>query len=251
MSERLQELEQILETIEQDPKEVPLETRKFFWKLVRQIKRSPTPDQEEVVMAAKIRDVLFKANRGGTYPIAPVVALESLIGFIMLWAYLWLLNFPLDWSGVFSWSLIDWGNFALRFVCIMGCIAFFYPYGRIIGSKWAGIKLDGMCRNEQYEPTLKINYVSFLNAPASKRKWFFFFAGIWTIIIGLMVGVIGFFIAADYTAFVPVFLLVTFEGYVVWKGSPKLSGGEMGHYNREKKIERVWKKRATKLNESV
>ena len=110
-----------------------------------------------------------------------------------------------------------------------------------------GIKLVGMFRDEQYEPTLKINYVSFLNAPASNRKWFFFIAGIWTIIIGVIVGVIGLFIAVDYSAFIPVFLILMFEGYVVLKGAPKPTGGEMGHYNREKKIERVWKKRASQM----
>ncbi|MHA1481398.1 MAG: hypothetical protein ACTSQZ_08255 [Candidatus Thorarchaeota archaeon] len=247
MTERFQELSQILEVVKQDPKNVPSETRKQFWKLVRQIKRSPTPNQEEIVAAAEIRDILFEAKRGRTYSIAPVVALETVLGFMTFLAYLWLLSFHLDWSNIFAWALLDWGNFALRFMCVMGCIAFFYPYGRIIGGRMMGIKLDGMCRDEQYEPTLKINYVSFLNAPASKRKWFFFIAGIWTIIIGVIVGVIGFFVAVDYSAFIPVFLIVMFEGYVILKGSPKPTGGEMGHYNREKKIERIWKKRASQI----
>ncbi len=247
LSERRQELTQILEIVKQDPNSAPSETTKQFWKLVRQIKRNPTPDQEEIVVAAEIRDLLFKANRGGTYSITTVVAIETIGGFITLWLYLLSLGFLLDWSNIFAWTLLDWGNFGWRFMCVMGCIALFYPYGRIIGGKWAGIKFDGMCRDQYYEPTLKINYVSFLNAPASKRKWFFFIAGIWTVVIGLIVGVIGLIIAADYTAFIPAFALLFLEGLVVLKGISKSTGGEMGHYNREKKIERVWKKRAGQM----
>jgi hypothetical protein len=64
------------------------------------------------------------------------------------------------------------------------------------------------------EPTLKIDYESFLLANPHKRKWFFFFAGIWTVITSLALGLVG----------------------------THNIGGEMAHYNREKKIERAWRR---------
>jgi hypothetical protein len=38
-------------------------------------------------------------------------------------------------------------------------------------------------------------------------------------------------------------LLLLFEMRVIASGSPKPTGGEMAHYNREKKIERAWRKK--------
>ncbi|MHA2386904.1 MAG: hypothetical protein ACXAEE_11905, partial [Candidatus Thorarchaeota archaeon] len=126
---------------------------------------------------------------------------------------------------------------------IMGVVAFFYPIGRLIAGKALGIRLLGICRDELYEPTIKIDYVTFLKSTPPRRKWFFFFAGIWTAITSLIVGVVGLVIGGDITGFLPAVFILLFEGYVVYSGNPSPSRGEMGHYNREKKIERVWRKK--------
>jgi hypothetical protein len=247
MTDRLIELQKIHSIVVQNPKEVPSETRKRFWKLVRQIKRNPQPDENEVLKASEIRNILFEASRGRTYPLGPVLALETVIGLLALWGYLLALRTPLDWTGIFGWSISNWLIFGLRFLFVFAIIAFLYPIGRVIAGKWAGIKLEGMCRDQYYEPTVKIDYVTFLKTSASRRKWFFFFAGFWTIITSLWLWVVGMIVALDYTALIPAVFLLLFEGAVVVSGNPSPTRGEMGHYNREKKIERVWKKNLKKL----
>lgn len=242
------ELEEIHSIVIQNPKEVPEETRKQFWKIVRQIKRNPKPDDGEVLKASEIRNILFDANRGRTYSLVPVLVLETVLGLLCLWGYIWALGTPLDWTGILAWSFSQCLNFGLRFLLVFGIIAFLYPIGRVIAGTWAGIKLEGMCRNQYYEPTVKIDYVTFLKAPASKRKWFFFFAGFWTVITSLWVWIVGMFLALDYTALIPAVILLFFEGYVVLSGNASPTRGEMGHYNREKKIEHVWKKNLVKLD---
>ena len=248
MTIRLVELEEIHSIVIQNPKEVPEETRKKFWKIVRQIKRNPKPDDGEVLKASEIRNILFDANRGRTYSLGPVLAVETVLGLLSLWGYIWVLNTPLDWTGILAWSFSNWLNFGLRFLLVFAIIAFLYPIGRVIAGKWAGIKLEGMCRDQYYEPTVKIDYVTFLKAPASKRKWFFFFAGFWTVITSLWVWIVGMFLALDLTALIPTVILAFFEGFVVLSGNASPTRGEMGHYNREKKIERVWKKNRAKLD---
>ncbi|MFW9800293.1 MAG: hypothetical protein ACFFD9_07650 [Candidatus Thorarchaeota archaeon] len=243
MTDRLRELERIREEVVKDPENVPRETRKSFWRLVRQIKREPFPNDDEIDVAAAVRNILFEVDRGGTYRTGPALAIMTLVGFGIALGYLWLLGSPLDWGNVLGWTIADLGQFALRFLCVFGGIAFFYPLGRFIAGKVLGIRIEGMARDEYYEPTLKIDYVSFLKAPVPKRKWFFFFAGIWTIITSLAFGVMGFVVGGDFTAFIPMVLLLIFEGYAVLNGTPKRSFGEMGTYNREKKIERAWRKR--------
>lgn len=249
MTNRLSELEQIHAIVVQNPKEVPSDTRKQFWKLVRQIKRDPRPDEQEVIKASEIRDSLFEANRGKTYSLAAGLSLLTLIGLLLLWGYIWALEIPLLWSGILSWNLSNWMTFTLRFLFVFGVIAFFYPLGRAIAGKWAGIKLLGMCRDQYYEPTLKIDYVTFLKAPAWKRKWFFFFAGFWTFITSFWLWILGMLLALDFTALIPAIFLILFEGGAILSGNPSATRGEMGHYNREKRIERVWKKNLAKLNE--
>ena len=251
MTERLTELEEIHSIVVQNPKEVPSETRKRFWKIVRQIKRNPRPDEQEVIKASEIRNILFEANRGRTYPLGPLLLLETILGLLALWGYIWSLSTPLNWMGILAWGLSGWINFGIRFLCVFAVVAFLYPIGRVIAGKWAGIKLEGICRNQYYEPTVKIDYVTFLKAPASKRKWFFFFAGFWTVITSLWLWIVGMILAGDYTALIPAVILCIFEGAVVLSGNPSPTKGEMGHYNREKRIERVWKKNLTKLTDTT
>jgi len=243
MSERLHELERIRDEVRENPEDVSRETRKYFWKLVRQIKREPEPNDEEIFVAAEVRNILFESDRGRTYRTGPALATMTILGIVSLIAYLWLLGTPLDWSNVLAWTLGDLWQFVLRFLSIFFIITFFYPLGRFMAGTTLGIRIEGLCRDEYYEPTLKIDYVSFLRAPAPNRKWFFFFSGLWTVITSILVGVIGFLVGGDITPFIPAVFLILFEGYVVLTGTPKKSRGEMGHYNREKNIEKVWKKR--------
>ena len=126
-------------------------------------------------------------------------------------------------------------------------IAFLFPFARVIGGKWAGIKLLGMSTSQANEPAVKIDYVTFLKAPASKRKWFFFFSGIWNVITSIWLWVLGMYLALDYTALIPAIIFSVFEGAVVLSGNPSSSRGEMGNFNRERRIERVWKKNLAKL----
>ncbi|MFW9845648.1 MAG: hypothetical protein ACFFD6_02785 [Candidatus Thorarchaeota archaeon] len=243
MTDRLQELERIRDEVRNDPKNVSPETRKYFWKLVRQIKRETQPDNNEISVASEVRDILFDVNRGRTYPLGPSLAIMILLGLLPLVFYLWLLQTSLVWSNVLGWTLADVWQVVLRFLCVMGVVAFFYPLGRFIAGKVLGIRLLGMCRDEYYEPTIRIDYVTFLKATPPKRKWFFFVGGFWTVITSLVMGLMGLALAGDFTGFIPAVLLVLFEGYVVYSGNPSPTRGEMGHYNREKKIERVWRKR--------
>lgn len=243
MTERLSKLERIRDEVRQDPENVPVDTRKHFWKLVRQIKREPRPNKDEIVVAAEVRDILFEVSRGRTYPLGPSLTVMILIGLAPLVAYLWLLQTPLDWSIVLAWTLTDVWQVVLRFICIMGVVAFYYPLGRVMAGKVLGIRLLGMCRDQYYEPTIKIDYVTFLMVSPPRRKWFFFFGGFWTVITAVTVGLVGLVIGGDITGFIPAALLVLFEGYVVYSGNPSPTRGEMGHYNREKKIERAWRRK--------
>ncbi|MHA1925768.1 MAG: hypothetical protein ACXABV_01505 [Candidatus Thorarchaeota archaeon] len=243
MTDRLNELERLREEVRKDPKNVSGDTRKYFWKLVRQIKREPSPNEEEIVVAADVRDLLFESSRGKTYRMGPALGIMILLGLVVFLVYLWLLQTPLLWSNILGWSIADVWQVIFRFLCIMGVIMFFYPVGRLIAGNALGIRLLGICRDELYEPTIKIDYVTFLKATPPRRKWFFFFAGIWTVITSLIVGMIGLAISSDITGFIPAALILLFEGYVVYSGNPSSARGEMGHYNREKKIERAWRKR--------
>ena len=250
MTERLAELEKIHTVVIQNPQEVPSETRKRFWKIVRQIKRNPRPDEKEVIKASEIRNILFEVDRGRTYPLGPVLLLETLLGILALLGYIWALSTPLDWIGILEWGVPGWINFGIRFLCVFLIITFLFPIGRVIGGKWAGIKLLGMSTSQRNEPAVKIDYVTFLKTSASKRKWFFFFSGVWNIITSLWLWILGMYLAWDYTAFITVFIFTLFEGAVVLSGNPSSARGEMGNYNREKRIERVWKKNLAKLNDT-
>jgi hypothetical protein len=246
VSERLQELERIREEVKEDSKNVSRDTRKYFWKLVRQIKRELQPDNDEVVIAAEIRDILFDVDRGRTFRTSPALLLMTLIGLGPLFAYFWLLGTPLDWYNILGWSLLDVWNLILRFVAVLGVVAFFYPWGRMIAGKVLGIRIMGMCQDHIHEPTLRIDYVTFLKTRPDKRKWFFFFGGLWTAITSFLVGVVGLFLAGDFSGFIPGILILLFEGKVIATGSASMNSGEMGHFNRERKIEKAWKTRLQK-----
>lgn len=249
MSNTLQNLEEIEEIVLHDPQNIAPEIRKKFWRIVRQIKRNPHPDITEIRLAAQIRNILFKEKRGRTYPLWPCVAILTLLGILgpTYW-YLSLLDNPLQWDAILVWTNSDWWIFLRRFGSLMGAVFFFYPFGRLIAGRWTGIRIDGMSRGMYYEPTLKIDYETFLLAAPYKRKWFFFFAGIWTIITSFVLGLVGFLLVGDHSGTITVLFLGISEGLVIWSGTTHNIGGEMAHYNRERKIERAWRRNLGESN---
>ncbi|MHA2425265.1 MAG: hypothetical protein ACXAEF_10785 [Candidatus Thorarchaeota archaeon] len=243
MTERLRILEEIREDVKKDPKDVPREKRKRFWKLVREIKREPHPDDAEILVAAEIRDILFDVDRGKTYRTGPSMLIMTIVGLGPLLAYFWLLETPLDWTNLLAWSPLDAWNLIFRCLAVLGVVALFYPWGRFISARVLGIRIMGMCQDHIHEPTLRIDYVTFLKTRPDRRKWFFFFGGLWTAITSIIVGLLGFFYAGDLSGFIPAILILLFEGKVIASGSASMSSGEMGHFNRERKIERAWRKK--------
>jgi len=240
LSTRLKELDEIFEVVNSTT-EVPKPTRKQFWKLVRQIKREVDPDISEVKKATQIRNILFDIDRGKTYSIGQFVAAETILGILAFVLYLHALNTPVSWFSVFSWGFPEIIAVVLRFLGIFLMIAFFYPYGRLIAGTVFGIKLEAIWFSEY--PGLKIDYETFLLAKPSQRKWFFFFSGLWTMITGVGTGLIGWFIAGDILGFIIGAFFVAFYGFVIGTGVTYPNRGEMSQYNREKKIERAWKKK--------
>ncbi len=242
LSERMSELERILLEVKESA-EVSKDTRRNFWKLVRQIKRANDPDISEIKTATKIRNVLFDMDRGKTYAIGPFVAAETVLGILSFVLYLHGLNTPVSWLNFLSWGFPEIIAVFLRFIGIFLMIAFFYPYGRLIAGTVLGIKLEAMGFSKYKEPALKIDYETFLLATPSRRKWFFFFAGLWTMITAVGTGLIGWFIAGDILGFILGALFIGFYGYVIGTGVTYPNRGEMSQYNREKKIEKAWKKK--------
>lgn len=243
MSDTLLNLDEVEEIVTQDSKSTPKEVRIRFWRIVKRLKQTPNPDREEVRQAARIRNILFRENRGRTYPLWPPVAILTILGLLgpTYW-YLSLLDNPLQWSAILVWTSADWWVFLRRLGSLLGAVFCFYPFGRIIGAKWAGIRIDGMSRGMYNEPTVKIDYESFLLATPSKRKWFFFFAGLWTIITALALGLVGLALVGDHCGTITALFLGISEGAAILSGTTHNVGGEMAHYNRERKIEKEWRR---------
>jgi hypothetical protein len=223
--------------------DVPKETRTKFWKLVRQIKRETKPDQSEIAVAAEIRNILFILDRGKVYPIAPFLGLEIVGGLIGFLVFLYGMITPVNWMAILSWSSTEIIAVVIRFLGLFFVVALLYPCGRLLAGKILGIRLEAWCFDEYKEPTLKIDYVTFLLAPPNKRKWFFFISGLWTLILALATGVTGFILGADILGFLFSLVLTLFYVYVIRTGTTSHGRGEMAHYNREKKIEKSWRKK--------
>ncbi|PNX52905.1 MAG: hypothetical protein BV458_07190 [Thermoplasmata archaeon M9B2D] len=241
MSNRITELERIRDLVKKSTSDVPKETRKEFWKLVRQIKREVKPDQEEVAIAAETRDILFLLDRGKVYPIAPFLGLEIIGGLLAFLVFLYGMTTPVNWMAVTTWTLTEIFAVVIRFLGLFFVVALFYPCGRFIASKLFGIRLDAWCFDEYKEPTLKIDYVTFLLAPPNRRKWFFFISGLWTLILSMFAGFVGFILGGDILGFAFSLFLILFYVYVIGTGTTSHGRGEMAHYNREKKIEKSWR----------
>ncbi len=242
MSTRFKELDEIFEVVS-STSDVPKQTRKQFWKLVRQIKREVNPDISEVKKATEVRNILFEMDRGRTYSIGPFVAAETILGILAFVLYLYGLSTPVSWLSFLSWGFPEIIAVLLRFMGIFLMIAFFYPYGRLIAGTVFGIRLEAIWFSEYKEPGLKIDYETFLLATPSQRKWFFFFSGLWTMIIAVGTGLIGWFFAGDILGFILGAFFIAFYGFVIGTGVTYPNRGEMSQYNREKKIERAWKKK--------
>jgi len=243
VSSRLVELESIRSRIQASTPEVSKETRKAFWRLVRQIKRENEPDPVEVAIAAEIRNILFLLDRGRVYSIAPFLGLEIVGGSLAFLVFLYGIATPVNWFAILSWSFTEVIAVVLRFLGLFFVVALLYPCGRLIAGKILGIRLEAWCFDEYKEPTLKIDYVTFLQASPNKRKWFFFISGLWTLILSLIIGIIGFILGGDILGFLFSFFLILFYAYVISTGTTSHGRGEIAHYNREKKIEGSWRKK--------
>ncbi len=243
MVSRLEELMRIRQEVDATADEIPADTRKEFWKLVRSIKREQEPNIEEVKLATEIRNILFSIDRSGVYRIGPWLGTQTVGAAVAACLFLYGLSIPVDWLALLSWSLSEVFAVVLRFLGLFLIVALLYPYGRLIASRLTGIRVDGMCFDEYKEPTIKIDYETFLLASPPKRKWFFFFSGLWTLILSLSTGFIGFVLAGDILGFTFGAFLVVFYAFTLTSGTTSHSRGEMAHYNREKRIERAWKKK--------
>lgn len=241
MSNRTVELERILNLVKTSTSDVPKETRREFWKLVRQIKREVKPDRAEVTIAAEIRDILFMLDRGKIYPIAPFLGLEIVGGFLAFMVFLYGMATPVNWIAITTWTLTEIFAVVVRFLGLFFVVALLYPCGRFIAGKLFSIQIDAWCFDEYKEPTLKIDYVTFLLAPPNRRKWFFFISGLWTLILSMFTGFVGFILGGDILGFTFSLFLILFYVYVIGTGTTSHGRGEMAHYNREKKIEKSWR----------
>ena len=244
MTTRLDALERIHVDISKSSEHISTKAKKEFWKLVREIKTESDPDPKEIEIAANIRNILFEKGRGKTYPLHQSLLIQLSIGiFVSIIPFLYLLTLPLDWFSISIWTINDWFTFILRFIAVFLGVSLFYPLGRLIGARLLGIKLLGVCWDDFHEPTLKIDYLSFLHTSPPKRKWFFFMGGIWTVITSLLYGIIGWILAFDFTGFIPMVFILFFEICVIASGKTTYRLGEMGLFNRERKIEKAWRKK--------
>ena len=66
-----------------------------------------------------------------------------------------------------------------------------------------------------------------------------------------LLGVPGWFMVGDISGIVAGVFLGVSEGLAILSGTTKRVGGEMAHYNREKKIERAWKKKLAQMKNAI
>lgn len=242
----LEELEEIHELVAASPKDADEQTRRRFWRIVGKIKRMPTPDDSLVIKAAGIRDLLYESRLGTPKPMKLLVVF-LLIGALSVYGYIWAITLGPQYTGILLNDILF--VIFLRALMVFGAVAFLYPFGRLLASKAFGIHIDGISRDPYYEPTLKVNYVSYLKASPPRRQWFFFIAGIWTVVTSAWVGAIGFYLRGDLIGLVIMILLLAFETLAIISGSRK--AGEMGHFNRERRIVRDWKRALAETRSST
>ena len=119
----------------------------------------------------------------------------------------------------------------------------FYLWGRIIGGNIGKIKFDGVSRDIFFLPTMKINFKSYLLAPAPARQWIFLCGGLGTVITSTIASTIVFILYNDPILYVlPIFLLIG-ELFDFFNLAGPLGGAEFNHLRRERKIIRDWKEK--------
>ena len=232
---QLSELQEIRERIGVNPKQVGEGTKRKFWRIVGAIKRNPHPSEENITLASEIRDILYHHRLG--YPKSlKWLGLWVVFGASCVIAYLWTLIFPIWFTGDPTTDI--WIMLFLRYSSFFGAIFGFYPFGRLLAGSVLGIKLDGITRDIYYLPTLKVNYPTYLKAKPTHRMWFFFFAGLWTVITGAWVGILGWIVGGEWIGLVSTIILGILEGVGIHYGGKW--AGEMGHFKRERLIVKDW-----------
>lgn len=231
----LDQLNNIRDQVTKDPDNIPPDMIKTFWRIVGQIKRTPSPNEEEIIVASKIRDIMYLTRFGRALSTKLALPLWCFLGLGFGLGYHWILSQP-D-------SILF---YILRFFMIFGIITFFYPPGRYLAGRLMGIHFDGLVRDPflRFEPTMKINYPSYLRAAAPKRMWFFFLAGLVPTITGLTAGVFGFWLVGDLIGILVTGLL---GFYAILGAFGYTKAGEMANYQRERKIVRDWHRNTEQL----
>ena len=233
----LDDLNQIYEQIAPDPKQVDEATRRRFWRIVGKIKRHPAPDDALIMKATEIRNLLYD-HRLGKPKSLKWLFFWFLFGTLGIVYYLWLVLYGPTLTGDFWFDLLFVHLY--RGATVASVVFLYYPFGRLLAGKALGIRLDGITRDIYYLPTLKINYPTYLKAPPPRRQWFFFIAGYWTAFTALWVGTIGFLLGQEIAGITFGILLGLLETLGGIRGGKW--GGELGHFQRERRIVRDWKR---------
>jgi hypothetical protein len=228
----LEELKWMRRNIEKNYANLDPAIRPKFWRLVGQIKRLPSPSHELILEASLARNLLYEQRLGRAIPLYWLV-LWFFAGISFILYYLWLLLY----QGRPSGDLIE--DLELGAI-VAGAMFFFYPFGRVIAGKLTGISFDGISRDIYYLPTLKINYTSYLRASPPGRLMFFFMSGYWTAICMILIGYMGYWLKGESMAIIFGLVLGAAETLGAIFGGKW--AGELGHFHRELKIVRDWRK---------
>jgi len=226
----IEELNEILKQVTKDPANVPSDVKKRFWKLVGQIKRTPHPDKEIVAKISEIRNLLYTSNYGGSIPLW--IILPTLLILTISCEYIFFLSVLYDSPGA-----ID----GYQYWSIWWTMCFLYPFGRLISGTFTGIKLDGFVLSPLIFPTLKVDYLSYLNTSPPKRQWFFLFAGAWTSIITGILGIMRYIGTVNLFSF-HAFIILFISEIIAATGVLGKLGGEMNNFHRERKLVNDWRK---------
>ncbi len=87
----LDELKVIYEQVAANPGEADEKTRRRFWRIVGKIKRMPAPDDEAIVRAAEIRDLLYEVRLGAPKSLKLLV-IFFLLGSLSVYGYVWVIT---------------------------------------------------------------------------------------------------------------------------------------------------------------
>ncbi len=233
----LKELTELYEQVKAHPEGVDSKTRRKFWGIVGKIKRMPSPSEEAIRKAAEIRDIFYERRLGSPKPIS-WLTIWFLLGVLCVGAHLWAVTLGPPYNGDFFNDFVI--VMSIRGGTVGGAIFSFYPFGRLIASKYTKIGLDGITRDIYFLPTLKINYVTYLKAHPPHRQWFFFFAGIWTVITATWVGSLGYILGGEWIGLAMALVLAIAEAFGAIIGGKW--AGELGHFKRERRIVQDWRR---------